>query len=277
MTALQGLEPGSHRLTCVQCGRSPKDRTFGSTVNADRSAYGHCFRCHYKETYRPDRASTYRPGKAIHRPVVPFKRETLSPYGIDWFDACKGLRGTIGEAYLLARGCVVPPNDGDLRFDPALKHPASDYVGPALISLVTHAETRVPLTLHRTWIREDGRKAECDPPRMLLGGHSKKHGVIRLWPDEAVTTGLAVAEGVETALSLARSYTPVWATVDAGNLAVLPVLNGIETLVIGADHDEAGLKAATACADRWSAAGVDVRVIAPDVERSDWNDARCAA
>ena len=277
MSALQGLEPGSHRITCGQCGRSPKDRTFGVTVDVNGSTVGHCFRCEYVETYRPDRASTYRPGKAIHRPVVPLKRESLDKDGIDLFNACKGLGGTIGEEYLLARGCAVPPADGHLRFHPALKHPASNYIGPALVGLVTHAVTRVPMTLHRTWIRADGRKAECDAPRMLLGGHEKKHGVIRLWPDDAVSIGLAVAEGVETSLSLARSYCPVWSCIDAGNLAVLPVLNGIETLVIGADHDEAGMKAATDCADRWSAAGVDVRVIAPDAESADWNDARCAA
>ena len=108
-------------------------------------------------------------------------------------------------------------------------------------------------------MRADGTKADVDPPRLLLGGHRKQGGVIRLWPDEAVTTGLAIAEGIETALSLAHDYKPVWSVIDAGNLAAFPVLPGIETLIIGADHDEAGLKAAAACADRWAAAGVEVR------------------
>ena len=276
MSALANLEPGEYRLGCPNCSRGPKDKTFGVTVQHDSAAVGHCFRCEYVETYRPDRAATNRPGKAIERPLAPSKRQTLSQYGFELFGACMGLRGTIGESYLLARGCALPPADADLRFHPALPHP-SGHVGPGLVGLVTHAQTRVPMTLHRTWVRADGMKADCDPPRMLLGGHAKKYGVIRLWPDECVTYGLGIAEGVETALSLALAYQPVWACIDAGNLAALPVLAVIETLIIGADHDDAGIKAAKACADRWTAAGVDVRIIAPATERQDWNDARATA
>ncbi|MDP1649585.1 MAG: toprim domain-containing protein [Rubrivivax sp.] len=264
---------GATRQTCPDCGRSERDRTLGVTVEAGRGV-AHCFRCGYVETLRDERTER-RPGKPVSRPVAPLKRETLSQYGLELFGACIEVHSTIGEQYLLARGCVIPPADGDLRFHPALRHP-SGYVGPALVALVTHAVTREPMTLHRTWVRADGTKADCDPPRLLLGGHVKKHGVIRLWPDECVTYGLAVAEGVESALSLALAYQPVWACIDAGNMAALPVLAGIETLIVGADHDPAGIKAAGDCADRWAAAGVDVRVIAPATQRADWNDRRAA-
>ena len=276
MSALQSLEVGSHRLACPACGRGPKDRTFGATVEHDGAGVGHCFRCDYTETHRSDRAPAIRHGKAISRPVAPLKRESLSEYGLGLFAACSRLRGTIAEQYLRARGCAIPPADGDLRFHPALRHPASGYTGPALVALISHAVTRAALTLHRTWIRSDGRKANVDPPRMLLGGHSKRHGVIRLWPDESVTHGLAIAEGIETALSLAHAYRPLWSCVDAGNMAALPVLDGILSLVIGADNDEAGITAATACAERW-APGCDVRIIAPDSASRDWNDTRIAA
>ena len=277
MSALQLLEAGSHRLTCTQCGRGPKDRTLGATVETDGAGVAHCFRCDYTEAHRPDRAPAYRPGKTINRPVAPRKRETLSEYGMELFDACTGLRGTVGEQYLLARGCVIPPDDGDLRFHLDLKHPASDYIGPALVALVTDAVTRAPITLHRTWIRADGRKADVEPNRMLLGGHRKAGGAVRLWTDECVTHGLAIAEGIETALAMAHDFQPVWSCIDAGNLAALQVLPGVECLTIGADHDDAGLKAATVCADRWAAGGVEVHVIAPDAARTDWNDARAEA
>jgi len=272
MSALQSLEPGNHRLACPACGRGPKDKTFGVTVQHDGAAVGHCHRCHYVENYWPDRGPTYRPGRAVSRAVATIKRETLSEYGIELFDACTGLRGTVGEQYLLARGCVVPPYDGALRFHPALAHPASDHIGPALVALVTHAETNAPLTLHRTWVRDDGSKADCDPPRMLLGGHRKAGGVIRLWPDEAVTVGLGIAEGIETALSLAHAYKPVWACIDASNLAAMQVLAGVESLVIAADHDAAGIAATETCATRWAGAGREVFVVMPDVERADLND-----
>lgn len=277
MTVLQSLEPGEHRLTCPGCGRGPKDRTFGATVEHDGAAVGHCFRCEYVETHRPERGNRYHPGKAVSQPVAPLKRDTLSEYGLELFGACTGLPGTIGEQYLAARGCTVPPADGDLRFHHALRHPGG-YTGPALVALVTHAETRQPLTLHRTWVNADGTKADVDPPRMLLGGHRKAGGVIRLWPDEAVITGLAIAEGIETALSLAHAFTPVWACIDAGNLATFPVLDGIECLTIAADHDDAGIKAANACAKRWTDAGREVRIAMAPTPRMDINDfARQAA
>jgi hypothetical protein len=52
----------------------------------------------------------------------------------------------------------------------------------------------------------------------------------------------------------------VWACIDAGNLAALPVLNGIEALTIAADNDPAGQAAAQTCATRWAAAGRTVSV-----------------
>lgn len=196
----------------------------------------------------------------------------LADWACELWGRCVELRGTIGERYLAARGCTPPPADGDLRYCPGLRHP-SGYVGPGLVGLVTHAETREPLTLHRTWITAGPKKADVDPPRMLLAGHTKRAGVIRLWPDEAVTLGLLVGEGVESVLAAARDYAPAWSCIDAGGLEAVPVLEGIETLVVAADHDARGIEAATRCADRWAAAGVDVRVIAPRREGADWADA----
>jgi putative DNA primase/helicase len=179
------------------------------------------------------------------------------------------LSGTAGARYLNARGCAIPPADGDLRFHPAVRH-ESGYVGNALVAKITDAITGEPMGIHRTWVTASG-KADVVKPKMVLG--PKQGGVVRLWPDDAVTTGLAVAEGIETALTIAHDYRPVWSLIDAGNMAAFPVLAGIETLVIGADNDAAGLKGAQACADRWAAAGVDVRILVPEMAGSDWNDA----
>jgi len=77
-------------------------------------------------------------------------------------------------------------------------------------------------------------------------------------------SGLGIAEGIETALATARVFQPVWATLDAGNLAAFPVLPGEVALSIFADRDKSGTgqKAALACAERWLAAGREVRVLA---------------
>lgn len=268
---------GPSRQPCLACARGDRDRALGVTRNGDGTGVAHCYRCGYVELLRDDRPSEARPPRPQNAPQRTERHETLSDYGRELWAACRPIGGPARD-YLHARSCVVPPTDGDLRWHPALKHPPSGYTGPALVALLTDAsDARIARTLHRTWVRADGTKApEADPPRMLLGGHRKAGAVCRLWPDEAVTTGLGVAEGIETALSLAHGFAPVWACIDAGNLGTLPVLAGIETLVIAADHDHAGLKAAQACADRWSHA--EVHVIAPRAERADLNDmARGAA
>lgn len=208
--------------------------------------------------------------KAPARTPEPLRRDTLSDAGRDLWNECVPLRGD-GLAYLQARQCVIPPADGDLRCHPELRHP-SGYTGPALVGLVTHAELAHAMSLHFTWVRADGRKADIDRPRLYLAGHQKAGGVIRLWPDEAVTHGLGIGEGIESTLSLAHGFKPVWACLDAGNLSQFPPLPGVESLLIAADHDDAGLKAAEACGRAWLHAGREVRVIVPPARGADVND-----
>jgi len=257
----------NYRLPCPACGRGPKDTALSVKVDSE-GGVARCFRCH--SVWKSSHPNVRRNGEARRPRLAHGKRETLSDYWRELWSACCPIGG-IARDYLKARRCQLPPEDGDLRFHAALKHP-SKYVGPALVALVTDVLTREPISLHRTWICADGTKAGVDSPRLLLGEHRKQGGVIRLWPDDAVTTGLLVGEGIETVLSAARHYRPVWSTIDAGNLASLPVLSGIETLLIAADHDDAGLKAANQCAERWATAGVDVHCIAPAREHADWND-----
>lgn len=222
-------------------------------------------------------------GQPIHQPARPqrdtapprpTRYETLSSYGRQLWAASRVIRpNTPAGQYFVDRGCALPHPDGHLRWHPALSHP-SGYVGPALVALIT--DVRDPerrLTLHRTWLGTDGRKADIETPRLLLAGHPKAGGAIRLWPDNGVTTGLGVAEGIESALTLARGFTPVWSLVDAGNLAALPVLAGVEALTVAVDHDAAGMKAFKTVAQRWHAAGREVRKVlvpSPGADLNDW-------
>lgn len=260
---------GNHRTTCPACGRGERDKPAGLTIEATGRGVFHCFRCSYVETFTPER------GKVHRLPVVcpsgqsdPVRPAGLSDWGRELWRACHPLSG-VAVSYLRARHCRIPPESGHLRYHPALRHP-SGHVGPALVALVTDTVTRQHLSLHRTWITPVG-KAQVSPPRLLLGQHSIAGGCIRLWPDESVTLGLGIAEGIETALSLAWGYTPVWATIDAGHLAKFPVLAGIESLVIAQDQDPAGIAAATACASRWADAGKEVWVTRQSA--NDLNDA----
>lgn len=184
---------------------------------------------------------------------------------------CQPLGGPALE-YLRGRSCAVPPSEGDLKFHPRLKH-RSGYVGPALIGLITHALSRELIGIHRTWLKSDGSgKADVEPAKMVLG--EKTNGVIRLWPDDSVERGLAIGEGIESCLSAAHVFRPVWCAIDASNLASLPILNGIESLVIFADNDESGTgqRAAEQCAIRWCGAGKEASTVTSPIVGQDAND-----
>jgi hypothetical protein len=138
---------------------------------------------------------------------------------------------------------------------------------------VTDVLSGAAISLHTTWLAPDGSgKAPIERPRLLAQGCRKAGGVVRLFPDEDVNTGLCIAEGIETAMVAARGFAPAWATIDAGNLATFPVLDGIESLTVAVDHDKAGLVAFNAVAARWLAAGREVRQWQPPEHGMDLND-----
>lgn len=215
---------------------------------------------------------------------VPDERawDTVSPWGRDlWASAQPISADCPAGRYLTGRGCAIPEAHC-VRWVPSLKYGPSGTEYPALLSLVTDAVTGEPINLHRTWLAADGSgKAPVDRPRLLLKGHRKAGGVIRLSADDEVTLGLGIGEGLETCLTIVASgWCPVWCAIDSGNLGSLPVLNGIEALTVFADHDfpnpktgkRAGIEAAQKCARRWSDAGREARVIVPPVEGDDCND-----
>jgi len=253
----QAYAIGKYRIECPSCGRGGRDKTVGLTIEPDGGVM-HCFRCNYVDTFKPERGAVVRaPMIKPQRPPSRVKNEVLSQWGRDLWAECQIL-DSVALAYLAYRRCVVPPKDSHLRWHPSIRHP-SGYVGAALVALVTDAQTREPLSLHRTWITPTG-KANVSPPRMPLANHSLKNGVIRLWSDEYVTYGLAIGEGVETCLSLAHAFTPVWSVIDAGHMAKFAVIPSVEILTIAADNDQAGRSAAKECASRWVNAGRKVRI-----------------
>jgi hypothetical protein len=259
----RNLAPGQHRRPCPACARGKRDTALSVTVKADGVVLVFCHRCSYSERHDDRRRQAHHERPALHI--------TLSEYGRNLWRECEPIAGTAAD-YLRARRCVIPPADGDLRWHPKLKHP-SGHVGAALIALVTNAITGLPQSLHRTWINADGSKAAVDPPRMLLKGHTKAGGVIRLWPDESVTTGLSIGEGIETMLTVAHVFRPAWSCIDAGNLAQFPILDGIESLIVFRDNDPTGLLAGKECGLRWQRAGRDVKLVTPSKPGHDVNDA----
>ena len=178
--------------------------------------------------------------------------------------------GTLVETYLAARGLLLP-EDAPLRFHPrAWRNADNGPHGPAMLALMTSPEGNEPVGVHVTYLRPDGSgKAEGASAKVMLGSV----GVIRLVPDEEVTMGLGLAEGIETALATMQrtGWRPIWAATSAGAIARFPVLRGIAALTVFADSDEAGMKAARACIARWAGRGLEARLLRPPA--GDWDDA----
>lgn len=256
------MDRDTRRAPCPKCDRGPADKALAITID-ERGTVAYCHRCGHVEHDNIKAAGSSR----MSSPSTDPERLRLI------WRRTEPLRGSLAERYLTYRRCALPSDDGDLRY-----LPPDERYPPSLCARVTDVVTREPISLHFTRLAPGGRgKAGTDLDRLLLAGHRKAGGCIRLWPDEAVTNGLAIAEGVESALAAAHGYCPVWSTIDAGNMAKFPLLLGIETLVIFADHDGAGLKAARACGKRWAEAGREVNLVVPPAPGTDIADVVAAA
>ncbi|MEN9925764.1 MAG: hypothetical protein RL268_1890 [Pseudomonadota bacterium] len=226
-------------------------------------------------------------------PPVPWKpeprpqqRQHLAPQGDDektrvlraitiWAEA-RPIDGTPAATYLAKRGVDL----GRIcNMWHALRwHPACPWEGdkhPAIIALMTDATTGEAKAIHRTAITSAGEKAG----KKMLGPAAGC--VVRLWPDEEITTGLVIGEGIETTLVAATTIehrstrlAPAWAACSAGTMAKLPVLAGVEALTILVDNDDngAGQRAAAECSARWTAAGREVIRLVPDETGIDFAD-----
>ena len=183
-------------------------------------------------------------------------------------------RGTLVQTYLEQRGLILPGETAAaIRFHPACPFKAGRI--PAMVSLVRDVQSNQPRAIHRTALSVDGRKEKVNgSSRLSLGPVGG--GAVKLTPDAEVALCLGIGEGIESTLSmqLAPEFgaSPVWSLLSAGQMAVFPVLAGIEALWIAVDHDPAGIKAARACAARWQAAGVEVFLLRPRMVGADLND-----
>lgn len=176
------------------------------------------------------------------------------------------LHGTLGETYLRSRriSCDLP---NTLRFNPACRHPSGNRL-PALVGIVEGGDG---FAIHRTYLRSDGVGKTCtEPTKAMLG--RVRGGAVRL------TCGgdrLVVAEGIETALSLAcgllRGPASIWAALSTGGLRALKLPDTPSRLTIAADGDVAGRKAAHDLAMRANHLGWQVSLL-PAPEGRDWND-----
>ena len=104
---------------------------------------------------------------------------------------------------------------------------------------------------------------------IMLGQQTYFHFETQHTPDET----LAVTEGIETALAVrCATGLPVWATSSAGGMARLIVPPDVRLVIICADNDPPGIKAARALARRLLSEQRRAKILPPDTPGTDWAD-----
>lgn len=224
----------------------------------------------WRETRQPDPAEIARRREAQRRAEEQHQAEIRRKQrqAVAMWDRAGDPRQTVVEIYLRSRGLILPDEiAGDvLRFHPNCPW-GEGATAPAMIAAYRCVQTGAILGVHRTALTPDGRKVGRKMFGTALGC------AIMLDPEDAITAGLAIGEGIESCLSARQlGITPVWALGSTSNIAAFPVLAGIQSLTLLEERDGgASSRACTECGTRWHRAGRAVDVVLPKVGK-DLND-----
>ncbi len=187
--------------------------------------------------------------------------------------------------YFLSRCLKVtdPEHVEDLRFSPKIS-----YLNPdgsknefcAMIAAIRDSEGKL-IAVHKTFLTKDGKKASVETPKKIscLPSNVSLTGcAIRIGKP---TKYLAVAEGIETALSVSiATGLPCWSCVNAHLLESVEIPASVEVVFIFADKDRSlvGTRPARALRDRLAQKGTMACIesieedIPADSKGIDWND-----
>jgi hypothetical protein len=206
-----------------------------------------------------------------------------------------GLRNTPAASYLASRGIdlgCLGRAPGALRFHPAAWCGEVAQPLPAMLAAIIDGTGRHVAT-HRTWLSDDDDaggwgKAALKNPKMTLGSYAggfiplQRGGSGKAIGEAPEGETVAIAEGIETALSVALACPElrVLAAVSLGNMARIALPRTLRFVILCADNDAAdnetaarALRTATA---RLASEGRQVRVARPPIGK-DFNDTLLAA
>jgi len=191
--------------------------------------------------------------------------------------------GTPVQLYLRGRSITVPV-PATIRYLPRQRNWNDGQHYAAMIALVERlpedgeepAGILIPSGIHLTFLENSGtatsfRKAATESNKLSLG--QLRHGGVWLKPIEQICGDIAVAEGIETALSVMQiTGLPTVATLSAAGLRTFRWPPQIRRLWIAADNDDAGIKAAKALLARALCSGLEVQIKIPRGGNNDFND-----
>jgi len=171
-----------------------------------------------------------------------------------------------------------------LKFSPSLSYwNEGKEIGkfPAIVAAIRNRQGEM-ITLHRTYLTQNGYKADVISPKKMMPIPDTKEikgASIHLGkPTEGI---LGFAEGLETALSVYKAIEiPVWSTINATLMTSVDVPENVHTVLIWADKDKSltGESAANSLKSRLEKKGINVYVLLPkqiipqNAKGVDWND-----
>ena len=178
------------------------------------------------------------------------------------------------HSYLSNRGIILPEYPSDLRCHPALDYWEVGQDGkpvllgewPAMLAVVRNPQGR-PVALHRTYVTNDGSgKAPVPAPRKIFKVHDLSGSAVRFFPPK--NGFLAIAEGLEDSLSAWILWQiPAWAVLGTSGMRSFEPPEDIRELMILADNDEPGKKAALYLGGRLENEGKAVRIVTPSGQK----------
>ena len=267
----RGLD-GAYRGTCPCCGYGKP--TLSLSVRSGGVAVS-CVAC----------------GDVAHiAAIAGLSPELLIPAGHTAGKVAKALRlcdragaapGTLSEQYLRGRGITIPiPRS--IGYIGRQRNWADGRVSPAMVARVARVPSPgepaglVSSGVHFTFLGEPDpngcvRKAETKSNKLSLG--QLKYGGVWLTDIDAIGADLAVAEGIETALSVQQiTGLPTVSALSAAGMRSFRWPPQVRRLWIAADNDETGLQAAKVLLKRALSTGLSAEIKIPAGGKNDFND-----
>ena len=291
VAALPGgrFEGGRYRAACPAHGGHNRNLS----VWADQQGIA-CFKCFSKgcETREIVAAlgavaavATSAPRRAKAKPANEGERIKRA---LEIWRAAREPRGTVVQDYLfgrgwtgemptalcggassaeLARAGIGLASPASIRFHPRLWYAPGVYL-PAMVAAIENLDGRI-VGVHRTYLKPDGTgKAEVEPNKKALG--RERGCAVHL---TAGAPELVLCEGIETGLSILQATgLRVWAALGTSNLGQVELSDFVREVIVAADHDGPGMKAASAAAEAYRVRGYQMRIVIPPTEKADWND-----
>ena len=216
--------------------------------------------------------------------VAPTARPSKVARALGAWRSAISATGTFVQGYLQGRGIVSPP-PASIRFLPRQRNWIDGKTYPVMISLVQRvpgADERkqngallIDAGAHFTFLQAGGvngpvRKAATNSCKLTLG--QLRYGGVWLTPVNEIDE-LAVAEGIETALSVQQiTNLPTVAALSAAGMRSVRWPPRVRRLWIAADNDEVGRGAAKVLLERALRAGLQAHIKLPARGKNDFND-----